>query len=200
MPPALALLPPAPVSPSDIARTLASVPDPLGGRMLDWFRARNVRFDRKFYDVGALTTAEQDALSRHPATEGSLLYVPPGSGAIGQPTSIDALAACHPRATALVVTGVGSSALGAAAFARNVADGLNQPVVAVVSGYGAADLMAEGAGGWFWFGTLNRMRHFLRRPTLSPSVAASDVSIGLASLTLSWLSPDTQTVIALLKD
>ena len=47
----------------------------------------------------------------------------------------------------LVVAGVGSSALGAAAFARNVADACGTPVAAVVSGYGLADLLTEALGG-----------------------------------------------------
>lgn len=54
-----------------------------------------------------------------------------------------------PSANALAIAGVGSSALGAAAFARNVADGLGEPVAAVVSGYGLADVLTEALGGFF---------------------------------------------------
>ncbi|MFC5462080.1 hypothetical protein [Massilia niabensis] len=46
------------------------------------------------------------------------------------------------RTRILAVAGVGSSALGTAAFARNVADAFGEPVAGLVSGYGMADLLA----------------------------------------------------------
>jgi hypothetical protein len=54
------------------------------------------------------------------------------------------------------VTGVGSSALGSAAFAWNVSTALDEPVAAIVPGYGVADAIQQGLGGWFgaynwWF-------------------------------------------------
>jgi hypothetical protein len=54
------------------------------------------------------------------------------------------------------VTGVGSSALGSAAFAWNVSTALGEPVAAIVPGYGVADAIQQGLGGWFgvynwWF-------------------------------------------------
>jgi len=54
------------------------------------------------------------------------------------------------------VTGVGSSALGSAAFAWNVSTALDEPVIAIVPGYGVADAIQQGLGGWFgaynwWF-------------------------------------------------
>jgi hypothetical protein len=57
------------------------------------------------------------------------------------------------------VTGVGSSALGSAAFAWNVSEALDEPVVAIVPGYGVADVIQQGLDGWFgmynWW--INRM-------------------------------------------
>jgi len=50
------------------------------------------------------------------------------------------------------VTGVGSSALGSAAFAWNVSEAIGEPVIAVVPGYGVADVLMQGIGGWFGFG------------------------------------------------
>jgi hypothetical protein len=47
------------------------------------------------------------------------------------------------------VTGVGSSALGSAAFAWNVSKALDEPVVAIVPGYGVADAIQQGFEGWF---------------------------------------------------
>jgi hypothetical protein len=45
------------------------------------------------------------------------------------------------------VTGVGSSALGSAAFAWNVSTALDEPVAAIVPGYGAADVVQQGLDG-----------------------------------------------------
>jgi hypothetical protein len=53
---------------------------------------------------------------------------------------------------ALSVTGVGSSALGSVAFAWNLSAALGEPVAAIVPGYGVADVVEQGLGGWFGFG------------------------------------------------
>ncbi|HEY9108623.1 MAG TPA: hypothetical protein VIN58_18250 [Roseateles sp.] len=50
------------------------------------------------------------------------------------------------------ITGVGSSALGSAAFAWDISAALGQPVLAIVPGYGVADVVQQGLGGWFGFG------------------------------------------------
>jgi hypothetical protein len=50
------------------------------------------------------------------------------------------------------VTGVGSSALGSAAFAWNISESLHEPVAAIVPGYGLADIIPQALGGWFGFG------------------------------------------------
>ena len=81
-------------------------------------------------------------------------------GSLRRFASIDEFAKFDgPKACTLVVAGVGSSALGSAALARNVADAIQAPVVAVVSGYGLADVAAEALGGFVWFGALNSVRH-----------------------------------------
>jgi hypothetical protein len=49
------------------------------------------------------------------------------------------------------VTGVGSSAYGAVAFAWDVSAALGEPVAAVVPGYGLADVVPQALGGWFGF-------------------------------------------------
>jgi hypothetical protein len=54
--------------------------------------------------------------------------------------------------TAASVTGVGSSALGSVAFAWNISTALDEPVAAIVPGYGVADVVQQGLGGWFGFG------------------------------------------------
>lgn len=50
------------------------------------------------------------------------------------------------------ITGVGSSALGSAALAWDLSKALAQPVLAIVPGYGVADVMLQALGGWFGFG------------------------------------------------
>ena len=53
------------------------------------------------------------------------------------------------------MTGVGSSALGSVAFAWNISTALDEPVAAIVPGYGVADVIQQGLGGWFGFGLHN---------------------------------------------
>src|SRR6478736_6198709 len=50
------------------------------------------------------------------------------------------------------ITGVGSSALGSAALAWDISRALGEPVLAIVPGYGVADMVLQGLGGWFGFG------------------------------------------------
>src|SRR5262249_22219979 len=50
------------------------------------------------------------------------------------------------------ITGVGSSALGSAALAWDISVALEKPVLAIVPGYGVADVILQGLGGWFAFG------------------------------------------------
>jgi hypothetical protein len=130
---------------------------------LEVFRQRNALLDALFYDVSAVAQGEARTLSPWLAREGAILYVPPtGEGPLQLCPDLDALAGAGGRTApvrGLAVAGVGSSALGSAAFARNVADALGAPVAAVVSGYGLSDLASEALGGWFFFGALNRLRH-----------------------------------------
>jgi hypothetical protein len=60
----------------------------------------------------------------------------------------------------VTVTGVGSSALGSVAMAWNVSETLRQPVAAIVPGYGLADIIPQGLGGFFGFGVYEFMRRF----------------------------------------
>src|ERR1700751_1344262 len=60
------------------------------------------------------------------------------------------------------ITGVGSSALGSAALAWDIAVALEKPVLAIVPGYGVADVILQGLGGWFAFG----LHDFLSSKTL----------------------------------
>ena len=60
------------------------------------------------------------------------------------------------------ITGVGSSALGSAALGWNISVALEKPVLAIVPGYGVADVVLQGLGGWFAFG----LHDFLSSKTL----------------------------------
>jgi hypothetical protein len=50
------------------------------------------------------------------------------------------------------ITGVGSSALGSAALAWDISVALEKAVLAIVPGYGVADVVLQALGGWFAFG------------------------------------------------
>src|SRR5271157_1420464 len=70
---------------------------------------------------------------------------------------------------AIAVTGVGSSALGSAAFAWNVSEALHKPVAAIVPGFGLADLVPQALVGWLGFGMID----FLRR-TIHATLTAAE--------------------------
>lgn len=177
--------------------------NPLRAITLEELQRRNTVLDAVFYDVKVVTPEEAPHLEFWLAREGAIVFVPPsGQGALRVYPNAEEFLGSGERASALAVAGVGSSALGAAAFARNVADAINAPVAAVVSGYGLADVLTEALGGFFWFGGLNSLRHlFEPLDTLSKGLSRSEQSLE-ASEGLSWVraSRDTETVVTLLKD
>jgi len=59
---------------------------------------------------------------------------------------------------AVSVTGVGSSALGSAAFAWNISQALGEPVAAIVPGYGLADIVPQALSGFFGYGFADYVR------------------------------------------
>lgn len=132
-------------------------------------RAFNSSLDAVFYDLGALTPEEKSALYAYSNPEGSVLIVHPGDSR--QP--IQPLmpwkfveqqcdeSGC--KVDALAVAGVGSSALGTAALARDVADYLRRPVAGIVSGFGFSDLLSEALGGWCVLGARNALRDMFAR-------------------------------------
>ena len=73
----------------------------------------------------------------------------------------------------LAITGVGSSAYGAVAFAWDISTALGEPVAAVVPGYGLADVVPQALGGWFGFEVYDALQtatqSFLAR--FAPSLA-----------------------------
>ncbi len=182
--------------------------NPLRTLALNTYQSRNAALDVLFYDVTSVTKQETHHLAASIVHEGDILLVPPtGAGALSIFRSVEDFLAQGPTAAALAVAGVGSSSLGAAAFARNVADALGAPVAAVVSGYGLADVLTEALGGFFFFGGLNSLRHvFESLDTASQTLSRSLLHSGETRLEqsegLRWVrtSEDTRTVLALLRD
>ena len=147
-------------------------------------RLFNTTFDFIFYDVPTLRAAlaekdapmevrgekppsriiEFDALSD---PEGSLLLIDATTAPyVHKYQSVEKFLGSPYRETREVdiatITGVGSSSLGSAALAWNISVALEKPVLAIVPGYGVADVMLQALGGWFAFG----LHDFLRSKTL----------------------------------
>lgn len=188
---------------TQFARTL-SLPErlqrsPARNIALEPLRQRNLALDALFYDVNAITPEEAFYISDSLAAEGAIIMVPPsGRGALTLCETIDEfILRGGAEARALAVAGIGGSALGAAAFARNVADAVDGPVAVVVSGYGIADVITETLGGLFFFGHLKGLRPMLEslddlagRPKVGAYRDGTDARTSL----------DTRTVQALLAD
>lgn len=167
---------------------------------LEW---RNAALDALFYNIEVITPQEVERLAAWEAPEGAMLLVPPsGKGSVKAFSEMqEFLDAGGGKAKALAVAGVGSSAIGSAAFAREIANALGGPVAAVVSGYGLSDVMTEALGGFFLFGALNSLRHSfegLDRAARTLSMR-SDSLTSVEADSFLRLSKDTATLIALLE-
>ena len=120
----------------------------------------NTALDGMFYDIGVLSRDEREHLRRPGKVEGMILEVGPSwKPSLRVWNRLSQCEGLAERYRAITVAGVGSSAVGAAALARNVADAMRGPVLAVVSGQGLADIASEAMGGYFLFGGVNAMRH-----------------------------------------
>lgn len=172
---------------------------------LEGYRQRNAVLDSFFYDVGKVTPEEVKSIAPWLAREGALLIVPPsGQRPLQLCTSVEHFAESGGSSVrVLVVAGVGSSALGAAAFARNVADAFDAPVAALVSGYGISDTLTEAIGGFFWFGGLNKVRHQFEQidDLLRENVAyLRKIEVSNTPLNIARTSLDTRILASLLSD
>jgi len=134
-------------------------------------KARNQVVDALFYDVSLLTPQDYAALSPLSDRKGAIIVVSPGQGIRQFPNALQFMSAqgvsdeC--KVKAIVVAGVGSSVLGTAALARQVANHYQCEVAGIVSGYGMADIVLEGLGGWFFYGEIDRMRYQVQQSTQS---------------------------------
>lgn len=112
-----------------------------------------------------------DALSN---PEGALLLIDANTAPyIHSYTDVqDYLNSPHPEAHKVevaTITGVGSSAYGSAAMAWQMSVAIGKPVLAIIPGYGVADLVQQGLGGWFAFG----LHDFLGTKSVVQTVAAA---------------------------
>jgi hypothetical protein len=184
------------------AATAPSTTSPAAA-LLEPFRRRNAAIDALFYDIDAIDITEIPPLGDRLACEGAILVVPPSGGPrLRAYATVEDFFASDDRATrALAVAGVGSSAIGAAALARNVADAIEAPVAAVISGYGLADLPTEALGGALWFGVLNGLRDLFEQwdRAAGTSAAAEDALSRWEDGALFRLSVDTRSVLTLVK-
>jgi hypothetical protein len=179
--------------------------NPLRATLLTAIQSRNATLDTLFYDVKTVRPDEHGQLSLWLAREGAVLVVPPTEADKALTLYLDVedfLATDAGAVGAIAVAGVGSSALGAAAFARNVADAIDAPVAAVVSGYGLADVLTEGLGGWLWFGGLNAQRHWFEGLDRATKFFSWSEPMTAAIGPTGWVraSRDTETVLAILRD
>lgn len=174
---------------------------PSDAGFLEAVRQRNILLDALFYDVEKVRHDEAVRLAPWKAGEGAMLIVPPSDGPeLTVCPDLDAFFAAGGAAIdAIAVAGVGSSALGTAAFARNVADAIGRPVVAVVSGYGLADLVTEASGGFAWAAGLDGLHRLWERIDHSLDWIRTLEANALGE-TASRLHRDTDTLAALLRD
>ncbi|SEJ43837.1 hypothetical protein SAMN05518849_106193 [Sphingobium sp. AP50] len=137
-------------------------------------RLFNTMLDGIFYDVPGLQSelAEKDQVTRSlgekaPSRivdfdaltdpEGSLLLIDAGTAPYVHKYKDVGLFLSSPyeetrQVMIATITGVGSSALGSAALAWDISVALQQPVLAIVPGYGVADVLLQSLGGWFGYG------------------------------------------------
>lgn len=170
---------------------------------------RNTILDWLFYDVELLTEEERATLIHDRNIEGSILVVWPTGGQGVRKFEDYAALRSEPGKLLqrFTIAGVGSSDVGAAAFARTLADHYQEPVGAIVAGYGVSDLLSEALGGWFVLGTANRVLKLYQdalqshQPTTAPkSLPSTNTKAEIPEAAVSSLSNDTLTLLRLLKD
>jgi hypothetical protein len=129
--------------------------DLLGAPAKPLAKPRNLLLDSFFYDIKALSASELTEMSTSPDHEGAVIVVSPGKSNRKIRLYWNATEMLNRERNSIrgvAVAGVGSSIVGTAALARNVADAYDFDVAGVISGYGASDLLTEAMGGWFFYG------------------------------------------------
>ena len=189
------------------------LPEPLVKSAVRACRGFNTMLDAVFYDVPTLTSglrdkdktagAERqklpsriidfDALSD---PEGSLLLIDASTAPNVHRYKDVQLYLDSPhqetRDVAIAtITGVGSSALGSAALAWDISVATGQSVLAIVPGYGVADVVLQGLGGWFGFGLYNFLN---AKSTVQDGLAMAAPNIASIGRKLSASAPGAKTV------
>jgi hypothetical protein len=181
--------------------------------MLRLCRLTNTALDVLFYDVSALTkallaqdTAIKTAAARNAMSADHPLRTLDLSAATNPSGSIIVVDAqlppfVHPPFTdmkqfmdhansvdgatlhTLAITGVGSSAYGAVAFAWDISAAIGEPVAAVVPGYGLADVLPQALGGWFGFGMHDALQSATQRflAAFAPTLAMMGKELALST-------------------
>ena len=179
------------------------------GALFEAVQRRNTIADWMFYDVGALSASEFALLSQQTNREVAILVVEPAdAGDSIRIQKFETFKAFRAEPGDLLrhftIAGVGSSDVGAAAFGRTLANHLDAPVGAIVSGYGMADILSEALGGWYFFGTSNRALNLMTQVQQAFSDAdhdrAESAEQGSRSATAATFSPDTGTLLQLLSE
>jgi len=150
------------------------------------FELRSQAVDLFFYDVGALTPPEWVMLSPLVDLKGTIVVVSPRTAdrvdkIRHYKSALRFMLEEGKNIQAITVAGVGSSVLGTAALARNVADYTGWDVAGIVTGYGMADLVVEALGGWFHYGGIDRFRYELELVIdrlLTPRATATTADAG----------------------
>jgi hypothetical protein len=176
-------------------------------------RMFNTALDIIFYDVPSLAVqlAEKDAPMRargeKPPSrivefdavsdpEGSLLLIDANTAPyVHKYTNVQLfLTSPYPETRQVevaTITGVGSSALGSAALAWDISLALKKPVLAIVPGYGMADVILQALGGWFGFGLYDSLHAKSLVQNSLANAAPQTASIGRQ---LSASTPDAKTL------
>jgi hypothetical protein len=176
-------------------------------------RLFNTALDNIFYDVSTLAAqlAEKDAPMRargeKPPSrivqfdalsdpEGSLLLMDANTAPyVHRYTNVELFLNSPYQETRDVeiatITGVGSSALGSAALAWDISLALRKPVLAIVPGYGMADVILQALGGWFGFGLYDYLHAKSLIQNNLANAAPKTASIGRQ---LSASTPDAKTL------
>lgn len=129
------------------------------------FGLRNTIVDSMFYDIHALTADERLRLGVQKPREGSIIVVSPkkdNQEIRHYKSALRFFTSEGDNVKAIVVAGVGSSVLGTAAFARNIADAGNFDVAGVISGYGLTDVATEILNG-FLYGKIDKIQSTIER-------------------------------------
>ncbi|MEQ9695454.1 hypothetical protein [Shimia sp. SDUM112013] len=150
--------------------------------VLAGMRLRNAGLDWVMYDVVALQAGERALMLRSPVQAGAIVVAWPEGrkGEISLELFEDAAALKRAPGRTLrrfAVAGLGCSNLGAAAFARALANIYGEPVGAIVAGYGLGDLLSEVLGGGVILAAPGRVQHLLHMAQKEAAEAAADVAI-----------------------